>query len=332
MSNRKLFFLLSGFVFFFGCSSSPQPWNEGRWNIYGFFDPEQDVRITDFYDDYDPETMNYKTEDLFWYRKVDRGNVSIDEFLESNAVYLGQTQSGIEFCNPEDLEELFDTDRPSRVTLMQVPDIRKFSRGLDKYTVLKVKYRYFYRPIYAPRGQAPSSVSNRRVSQAKTLGLMGISEFFLDEYEIIGKIDVPQSQLSKGFQRAGDIFSAVVRGADRALGKLLGIDDVTPEGEIKLESGLTYQKVGLGEIAKKSKTYTGPDLLLTSRVKLPLLADRGNNTWALKEAEGNLVQTMKYAGHIPSGMKELRIYYRLRNGGVFEIDEVKQATIFNDQW
>jgi len=31
-------------------------------------------------------------------------------------------------------------------------------------------------------------------------------------------------------------------------------------------------------------------------------------------------------------MKDLRIYYRLRNGGVFEVDAVKQATIFNDQW
>jgi hypothetical protein len=161
---------------------------------------------------------------------------------------------------------------------------------------------------------------------------MGISDFFLDEYEVIGKIDVPQSQISKGLQRAGDIFSAVVRGTDRTIGKFLGIDDVIPEGEIKLENGFTYQKVGLGEIAKKAKTYKGADLFFTSRVKLTLLADRGNNTWAFREAEGNLVQTMKYTGHIPSSIKDLRIYYRLREGGVFEIDEVKQASIFNDQW
>jgi hypothetical protein len=45
--------------------------------------------------------------------------------------------------------------------------------------------------------------------------LAGISEFFIDEYEITGKIDVPQSQLSKGVQRVGDIISAVVRGTDR---------------------------------------------------------------------------------------------------------------------
>jgi hypothetical protein len=331
MHKKYLFLLVS--IFTFGCSTtSNQSWKEGQWNIYGFFDPEQNVRITDFYDDYEPETMKYKPEDLFWYRKVDRGNVSIDEFLVSEAVYLGQTREEIELCSISDIEGLYDTDKPSRTVLMRVPEIQKFIRNLDKFTVLKIKYRYFYRPVYTPKGKDPSSINNRRVSQAKTMGLAGISEFFIDEYEIIRKLDVPQSQLSKGIQRAGDIFSAVVRGTDRAIGKLLGIDDVIPEGEIKLENGLTYQKVGLGEIAKKSKTYKGPDLLLTSRVKLTLFGDKGNNVWAFREAEGNLVQTMKYTGHIPSDMKNLRIYYRLRNGGIFEVDAVKQATIFNDQW
>ena len=326
-----LFFVL---VILSNCSttSTNQPWKGGRWNIYGFFDPEQNVRITDFYDDYDPETMKYKTEDLFWYRKVDRGSDRIDEFIISEAVYLGNTREAIEFCSINDMEGLYDTDKPSRNVFMRVQDIQKFTRNLDKFTVLKIKYRYFYRPVYTPKGKVPSSIINRKVSQAKTMGLAGISEFFIDEYEIIGKLDVPQSKVSKGIQRAGDIVSAVVRGADRAIGKILGIDDVIPEGEIKLENGLTYQKVGLGEIAKKAKTYKGPDLLLTSRVKLTLFGDRGNNTWAFREAEGNLVQTMKYTGHIPSDMKDLRIYYRLRNGGVFEVDAVKQATIFNDQW
>ena len=331
MHKKYLFLLVS--ILTFGCSTTlNQPWKEGRWNIYGFFDPEQNVRITDFYDDYEPETMKYKSEDLFWYRKVDRGNVSIDEFLVSEAVYLGQTRERVELCSISDMEGLYDTDTPSRNVFMKVPDIQKFTRNLDKFTVLKIKYRYFYRPVYTPKGKDPSSINNRRVSQAKTMGLAGISEFFIDEYEIIRKLDVPQSQLSKGIQRAGDIFSAVVRGTDRAIGKLLGIDDVIPEGEIKLENGLTYQKVGLGEIAKKSKTYKGPDLFLTSRVKLTLFGDKGNNVWAFREAEGNLVQTMKYTGHIPSDMKNLRIYYRLRSGGIFEVDAVKQATIFNDQW
>jgi len=331
MHKKYLFLLVS--ILIFGCSTaSNQPQKEDRWNIYGFFDPEQDVRITDFYDDYEPETMKYKPEDLFWYRKVDRGNVSIDEFLVSEAVYLGQTQESVEFCSISDMEGLYDTDKPPRSVLMKVPEVQKFTRNLDKFTVLKIKYRYFYRPVYTPKGKTPSSINNRRVSQAKTTGLAAISEFFIDEYEIIRKLDVPQSQLSKGIQRMGDIFSAVARGTDRAIGKLLGIDDVIPEGEIKLENGLTYQKVGLGEIAKKAKTYKGPDLLLTSRVRLTLFGDRGNNTWAFREAEGNLVQTMRYTGHIPSDMKNLRIYYRLRSGGIFEIDAVKQATIFNDQW
>jgi hypothetical protein len=334
MGKKELFSWFSVFLLLSSCSSIPinQPWKEGRWNIYGFFDPEQDVRITDFYDDYEPETNKYKAEDLFWYRKVDRGDTSIDEFLESEAVYLGQKNGSIQFCTSNDMEGLYDTDTPSRNVFMQAQDIQKFTRNLEKYTVLKIKYRYFYRPAYVPKGQSALSITNRRVSQAKTQGLMGISEFFLDEYEILGKLDVPQSQISKGIQRVGDIFSAVVRGTDRAIGKLLGIDDVIPEGEITLENGLKYQKVGLGEIAKKAKTYKGPDLFLTSRVKLSLFGDRGNNVWAFREAEGSLVQTMKYTGHIPSGMSTLRIYYRLRNGGVFEVDEVKQASIFNDQW
>lgn len=55
----------------------------------------------------------------------------------------------------------------------------------------------------------------RTENTGKKMRLAGISEFFIDEYEITGKIDVPQSQLSKGVQRVGDIISAVVRGTDR---------------------------------------------------------------------------------------------------------------------
>ncbi|MDR0442035.1 MAG: hypothetical protein LBH44_01350 [Treponema sp.] len=336
MRKKILFLLFTVLIFMSGCNGMPavKAGAEDRWNVYGLYDPEQNVRLSDFYDGYESETMNYRTEDLFWYRKADRGSVSIDEYLESEAVYLGHTQGGIEFCGISDMEGLkegvFTSDRPSRIVFMKVQDVQKFSHNLDKYTVLKIRYRYLYRPAYVPKGQDISSVSNRRVSQAKTSGLVSVSEFFLDEYEITGKTEIQQSLLSKGLNRAGDIFSALVRGTDRAIGKLLGIDDVVPEGEIKLENGLTYQKVGLGEIVKKSKTYEGPDLLLTSRVKLH--GDRGDDVWAFREAEGDLIHTMKYTGHIPSSMKTIRIYYRLRDGGIFEVDEVKQASIFNDQW
>jgi len=169
------------------------------------------------------------------------------------------------------------------------------------------------------------------------MGLADINEFFLDEYEITGKLNVPQSRLNRGLEqvgrgllRAGEVFSAIIRGTDRAIGKLLGIDDLISQGEIKLENGLTYQRIGLGELVKKSLEYDGSDLLFTSRVQL--VGDRGNNIWAFREAEGNLVHTMMYKGHIPATMKELRIYYRFRNDGLFEIDEYKQASIFNDQW
>ena len=335
MNKNYLFFLSLVLILLSNCSSisASQPWKESnRWNIYGFYDPEQDVLLSDFYDGYDSETSRYRKENLFWYRSVIRGSKSIDALIESEAVYLGQTHRGIELCRSEDLEGLYTNEKPSGTVIMNVPDIRKFTQGLDKYTVLKIKYRYFYRPVYTVKGQEPSSVSNRTVSQAETLGLMGISDFFIDEYEITGKINVPhppQSQIMQGLQRAGDILGAVVRGTDRAIGRLLGIDNVIPEGEIIL-NGLTYQKVGLGEIAKNSTTYTGPDLLLTSRVKLK--GDRGDNVWAFREAEGNLVQTMKYTGHIPSSITDLRIYYRLRSGGLLEINEWKQASIFNDQW
>ena len=214
MKKNPVIMLVFISLIFIGCSSTPaqQPWNEGRWNIYGFFDPEQDVRITDFYDDFDPETMGYTEEDLFWYRRVDRGTILIDEFLESVVVYLGHTREGIEFCTLGDMDGLYDTDRPSKTVVIKVTDIQNFSRNLDKYTVLRIRYRYFYRPVYASQNQVPSSISNRKVSQANSLGLMGISEFFLDEYEIIGKLDVPQSQISRGLQRIGDVFSAVIRG------------------------------------------------------------------------------------------------------------------------
>ena len=335
MFKKTLFLSSLILLLFSGCSgiSAGQPWEENnRWNIYGFFDPEQNVVLSYFYDGYDSETEKYKNEDLYWFRGVVGDGKSVDAFLESEAVYLGQTHRGIEFCRPEDLKGLNTSDKPAGTVIMNVPDIQNFSQDLDKYTVLKIKYRYFYRPVYTVKGQEPSSVSNRVVSQAETQGLLGIGEFFLDEYEITGKINVPpppQSRIAQGFQRAGNILGAVVRGTDRAIGKLLGIDNVIPEGEITL-NGLTYQKVGLGEIAKNSMAYTGPDLLLTSRVRLK--GDRGDNIWAFREAEGNLVQTMKYTGHIPSSMKDLRIYYRLRDGGLLEIDEVKQASIFNDQW
>jgi len=345
MYKKTVFILLVILLLLSNCSSisASPPWKEkNRWNIYGFQDPEQDVLLSDFYDDYDSETKKYKKENLFWYRSATRdsksggsksgGSKPIDAFLESEAVYLGQTQKGIELCRPEDMEGLNTNEKPSGTIVMNVPNVQKFSQKLDKYTVLKIKYRYFYRPVYTVKKQEPSSVNNRIVSQAEKSGLMSISEFFLDEYEITGKINVPpppQSHIIQGLQRAGDILGAVVRGTDRAIGKLLGIDDVIPEGEITL-NGLTYQKVGLGEIAKNSTDYTGPDLLLTSRVKLK--GDRGGNVWAFREAEGSLVQTMNYKGHIPSSMTDLRIYYRLRSGGLFEIDEVKQASIFNDQW
>jgi hypothetical protein len=337
MRKKKILFLSFILILLFNClsiSSQPQyqPWKtDSRWNIYGFHDPEQDVLLSDFYDNYESETEKYITENLFWYRSA-RETRAINAFLESEAVYLGQTQRGIEFCRPKDLDGLNTSEKPSGTVIMNVPDARKFSQGLEKYTVLKIKYRYFYRPVYTVKNQEPSSVRNRIVSQAETSGLMSINELFLDEYEIIRKINVPpppQSQIVQGLKRAGDILGAVVRGTDRAIGWLLGIDDVIPEGEISL-NGLTYQKVGLGEIVKNSSTYTGPDILLTSRVRFK--GDRGDNVWAFREAEGNLVQTMAYTGHIPSSMTDLRIYYRLRSGGSFEIDEWKQASIFNDQW
>ena len=340
--SKKIFLLVAVCILVSGCSSGPahQPWEEGRWNIYGLFDPDQGVRINHFYDDYDPETMMYKTEDLFWYLYIEGSNESADEFLEAEVVYLGETQNGIEFCIPGDLKELH-TFNPSRSIVMRVPSIQNFTRNLDKLSVLKIKYRYIYRPVYNPQNKKPSKITNRRVSQAKEMGLMGISEFFLDEYEIIGKVTVPQTQIKDGLQRAGDILSAGLhwaggvlsalgRGADRAIGKLLGIDDYIGEGEITLENGNTYEKTGMGEIVKKSNEYDGPDLYITSRVQF--IGDRGNDTWAFREAEGQLVQTMKYSGHIPSNMKDVRIYYRLCSGGIFEIDEVKPASIFNDQW
>ncbi|MDR0502811.1 MAG: hypothetical protein LBH16_05760 [Treponema sp.] len=317
------------------CSSisAVQPWEEaGRWNIYGFRDPEQKVLLNDFYNDFDSEKEKYRTESLFWYHSAVRDNKSVNVFLESETVYLGQAHTGIELCRPEDLEGLNTNEKPSGTIVMNVPNLEQFTKGLEKYSVLKIKYRYFYRPVYAVKGQEPASVSNRTVSQAETMGIMSINEFFLDEYEITGKINVPPpppSQFVQGIQRAGDILGAVVRGTDRAIGRLLGIDDVNPQGEMTL-NGQKYQKAALGEIAKNSATYTGPDLLLTSRVKLK--GDRGGNIWAFRESDGNLVQTMKYTGHIPSSMKEIRIYYRLLSSGSFEIDEWKQASIFNDQW
>jgi len=318
-----------------GCSgiSAVQPWQEtGRWNIYGFLDSEQKVLLSDFYNNYDSETEKYKAENLFWYYGAARDNKSVDAFLESEAVYLGQTQRGVELCRPEDLDGLNTSEKPSGTVVMNVPDMEKFSKGLDKYSVLKIKYRYFYRPVFAVKGQEPSAVNNRAVSQAETMGIMSISEFFLDEYEITGKINMPPpppSPFVQGIQRAGDILGAVMRGTDRAIGRLLGIDDVNPQGEITL-NGQKYQRAGLGEIAKNSATYTGPDLLLTSRVSLK--GNRGGNVWAFREADGNLVQTMSYAGHIPSNVKDIRIYYRLRSSGLLEIDEWKLASIFNDQW
>ncbi|MCL2243030.1 MAG: hypothetical protein FWC03_01010 [Treponema sp.] len=344
MSNKSLFFIFFCFIFLLSCSGSPQPWNEGRWNIYGLLDPEQDVKISHFYDDYDPQTKSYKPVDLFWYQNADKDNISVDEFLESEAVYLGYTQDGIEFCVIGDMEGLIVTEKPSRTVIMKVININNFSKDLEKFTVFKIRYRYFFRPVYIPRNQVTTPVSNRRVSQAETYGLAVISEFFLDEYEIIGKLDVPQSRLSRGLQevnrglgvvgrgllRAGEVLSALARGTDRAIGKLLGIDNFITQGEITLENGLTYQRVGMGEIVKKSLEYDGSDLLFTSRVIL--VGERGNNMWAFREAEGNLVHTMMYTGHIPANMKEIRIYYRFRNDGVFEIDEYKQASIFNDQW
>ena len=340
--SKKSIPLLLAIVLLYACGSNPagKSSKEDRWNIYGFFDPDQDVRINNFYDNYDPAEEKYKNEDLFWYTHVNKGNIRVDEFLEAEAVYLGQTREGIEFCTSADLKGL-NAFLPSRTVVMRVPSIQNFSRNLDKYSVLKIKYRYFYRPVYAPKGQEPSSVTNRKVSQAKKSGLMGINEFFLDEYEIIGKVSVPQTQikegagrvgsvLSDGLQRVGGVLSAALRGADRAIGSLLGIDDFIPQGETTLENGAAYQKAGLGEIVKKSKEYNGPDLYLSSRVTL--VEDRGNNLWAFREAEGQLVQTMKFTGHIPSNMKDIRIYYRLLTGGIFEVDEYKHATIFNDQW
>jgi hypothetical protein len=332
---KKLFISTLILILLSGCSSisANQPWKENsRWNIYGFLDPEQDVLLSDFYDNYDSETERYRAENLFWYRGVFTGNRSIDAFLESEAVFLGQTQRGIEFCRAEDLKGLNTSEKPSGTIIINVPNMRDFTQGIEKYTVFKIKYRYFYRPVYTVSKQESASVTNRIISQAETSGLMAISEFFLDEYEITGKINVPappQSRLMQGLHRTGDILGALVRGTDRAIGWLLGIDNVVPQGEIVL-NGLTYQKVGLGEIVRNSSTYEGPELLLTSRVKLR--GDRGDNIWAFREGEGNLVQTMKYTGHIPASVADLRIYYRLRSGGIFEIDEWKQASIFNDQW
>ena len=331
--HKKVFLLFSIFIVLAGCSSTPgisgppKPWEEGRWNIYGFLDPEQDGRISHFYDNYDPETMNYKAEDLFWYRTVDTGNVGTDEFLESEVVYLGNGQEGIEFCSPGDMIGLFDTDKPSKSVFMNFLDIQKFSRNLDKYTILRIKYRYFYRPVYAPKNQVPDSINNRRISMAEKYGLMGISEFFLDEYEIIGKIDLPSAGTSG---LLGNIISAVKRGTSKAMDRFFGIKNIIPEGIITLENGLRYKKVGLGEIVKNSRAYTGPDLLFSSRVRL--IGDRGNNIWAFREAEGYLVHPMTYAGHISPEMKDLRIYYRVRDGGILEIDDVKQADISNGQW
>ena len=325
----KTFLLSSLFIILTACSSipgdsgSPQPWKEGRWNIYGFLDPEQNIRITDLYDNYDPETMNYKTKDLFWYRNVEAGDAGTDEFLESEAVYWGTMEGSIEFCSPGDMIGLFDSDKPSQAVFMNIPDIQKFSDNLDKYTILRIKYRYLYRPVYGPSNKDLSSINNRRISQANTLGLMEINEFLLDEYEIIGKMEPPESEASAGL--LGSMVSSAKRSVvGKAISKFFGITNIIPEGEVTLENGLRYKKAGLGVIVKKSSAYNGPDLLFSSRVRL--IGDRGNNIWAFREADGYLVQSMKYTGSISPEMKEVRIYYRVRDGGIFEIDDVKQAS------
>jgi TolB-like protein len=138
------------------------------------------------------------------------------------------------------------------------------------------------------------------------------------------------SQSGGALNRLVQIGSALLTGASRIAGAILGLDDVVPEGSITL-NGKTYQKVLLGSVLKNAKTYDGADVLLTSRVEIA--NNKGHDTYEFRASESyDVSQTMKYTGYVPSSFYMVRIYYRLQKGGIFVVDEIRQATLHNDQW